>query len=170
MEPHLFELMNESDYIDRLKALFPDQGDASVETLAVAEQAVTAFPDCAKLWCLRGDLIQLGTLEANYELEDILRSYEQALAVDPECAEAYESIGYFYDALMDDPQSAEPAFRKAISLRAGADSYCGLARVLAELNRTEEALRLLAPENCPYQDEAKVMEIKEEIESGMWSN
>ena len=170
METNLFELMNESDYIHRLQALFPHQGDASVEALAFAEQAVAAFPHCAKLWCLRGDLIQLGTLEANYELEDALLSYEQALAVDPDSAEAYESIGYFYDAVMDDPQSAEPAFRKAIILGAGADSYYGFARVLAELNRTEEALRLLAPENCPFQDEAKVKEIKEEIESGTWSN
>lgn len=161
--------MNESDYINRLEALFPEQGDASVETLDFAEQAVAAFPHCARLWCLRGNLIQLASLEANYETGDALRSYERALAADPDCAEAYESIGYFYDALMDDPRSAEPAFRKAISLRAGADSYRGLARVLAELNRRDEALMLLAPENCPYQDEVRVKEIKEEIESGMWS-
>jgi thioredoxin-like negative regulator of GroEL len=45
---------------------------------------------------------------------------------------------------MDDPQSAEPAFRKAVDLGARSDSYVGLAQVLAELNRTEEALKLLA--------------------------
>jgi tetratricopeptide (TPR) repeat protein len=161
--------MNESDYIDSLEALFPEEDEASVEALNLAEAAVAAYPSSTKLWCLRGDLIQLGTSEAGYELEDALRSYERALTVDPHCAEAYESIGYFYDALMDDPQSAEPSFRKAISLGAGVDSYCGLARVLAELDRSEEALRLLSPENCPYHNEDEIVEIKEEIASGMWS-
>ena len=160
--------MDESDYIDRLEAMFPEEGEASAEAVCLAEEAVAAFPKCAKLWCLRGDLIQLSAVPG-YELEDARRSYEHALSVDARCAEAYESIGFFEDAGMDDPQAAEPAFRQAISLGAGVDSYCGLARVLAELNHTGEALKLLAPENCPYQDDAKVGEIREEIESGLWS-
>jgi hypothetical protein len=52
---------------------------------------------------------------------------------------------------VDDPQSAESAFRKAISFGASADSDCGFAQVLAKLN-PEEAFRLL--EKGPNQDQA----------------
>ncbi len=157
-------------YIDRVQALYPQEGEASAEALALVEQAVAECPKCAKLWCLRGDLIQLGGPESRYELADALRSYEQAIAFDPLCAEAYESLGFFYDAVIDAPESAEPFFREAIRLGAGINSFCGLARVLAELNRKAEALRLLAPENCASHDASEIKELREEIASCMWSN
>ena len=160
----------ESFYIEKLQALYPQEGEASDEALAMAEQAVAQCPTCAKLWYLRGNLIQLGDAESKYELVDALRSYEQAIAVDPSCTEAYESIGFFYDAVMDDPRSAEPFFREALRRSAGVDSFYGLARVLAELNRREEALSLLAPENCAVHDASEIKEIRKEITSGMWSN
>jgi tetratricopeptide (TPR) repeat protein len=163
-------ISTEANYIETLEALYPQQEAASVEVLALAEKAVTEFPNSAKLWCIRGDLIQLGTSEAKYELNNALESYERAIAVDPSFAEAYESIGFFYDAVMDDPESAEPAFRKAIEFGAGQNSYYGLARVLAELNQMEEALKILAPESCPHQDDPDIKQIKDEIESGMWFN
>lgn len=161
--------MEESEYISKLEELKSEHSEASLDLMALVEESVTAIPGSAKLWCLRGDLIQLSTLEAQYELEDVVRSYEKALSVDPNCAEAYESIGYFYDAVMGDPKSAEPAFQQAIRLGKGVQSYYGLARVLAELGRDEEALRLLTPKNCPYQEEAIIVEIAEEIRTGMWS-
>jgi len=70
---------------------------------------------------------------------------------------------------MSDPASAEHPFQKAINRGAGVDTYCGLARVLAELNREEEALSLLVPSRCPYSEEPEIVKIRTEIERGMWS-
>lgn len=160
----------ESEYITSLEGSYPEQGEASVEVMALVEEAVAAFPNSSKLWCIRGDLIQLSTVEAEYELEDALRSYERAAAVESASADAYTEMGYFYDAVMADPASAEHSFQKAIDLGGGVQSYYGLARVLAELNREKEALSLLMPTRCPYAEEAEILEIREEIESGMWSD
>lgn len=105
--------------------------------------------------------------DANYELEDALKSYKRSIEIDPLNAEAYESIGYYEDVIMDNQASAESPFRKAIELGAGRDSYYGLARVLAELNRTTEALEVISPKNCLYYEEEEIQEIKTEIEQGM---
>jgi uncharacterized protein HemY len=63
---------------------------------------------------------------------------------------------------------AESAFRKAISVGGDAESYYGLARVLAELNRTDEALQLISDVECPYFDEPDLLMLRDEIASGMW--
>jgi tetratricopeptide (TPR) repeat protein len=163
--------LTESEYITRLLGSYPErEQEASLEAMALVEDAVAAFPISSKLWCIRGDLIQLSTVKAEYELEDALRSYERAASVEPECAEAYEGMGYFYDVVISDPASAEDPFQKAIEMGAGADSYCGLARVLAELNREEEALSLLTPRRCPYAEAPEIVKIREEIKTGMWSD
>jgi tetratricopeptide (TPR) repeat protein len=160
--------LTETDYVREIKSLLPEEGEVAVEVLELMEKAVAEYPDSSKLWCWRGDLIQMAALEAGYELDDALKSYERALEIDPINAEAYESIGYYEDVIMSDSTSAESPFRKAIELGAGRDSYYGLARVLAELNRNLEALEVISPENCPYHDADEIQEIKTEIESGMW--
>ena len=161
-------ILSEADYIQKLKSLLPKEGEVAVEVLELMENAVADYPDNAELWCWRGDLIQMASLEANYELEDALKSYQRALEVNPSNAEAYESIGYYEDAIMSNPTSGEIPFRKAIELGAGRDSYYGLARVLAELNRNTEALEVVSPENCPYSETEEIQEIKTEIEEGVW--
>ena len=110
--------MDEIDYIEKLKSSYPAEGeDAPNETLALADEAVSAFPRSAKLWCIRGDLILLGSGEPSHELVDALTSYEQAIAVDPKCVEAYEEIGHFYDLVMDDEERAKPFFEQAALLK-----------------------------------------------------
>jgi len=161
----------EQAYVDKIALLWPDGYvcEASPAVLALIEEAVSIFPDCAKLWCLRGDLICLSSLEANYELVDALFSYEQALKADPELSEAYQEIGYYYDVYFEDLNLSEIAFRKAIAFGAGSDSYFGLARVLAEQNRRQEALQILDPQSCPFQNEIEIQIIRDEIVSGVWS-
>lgn len=159
--------MNDSDYINQVQALWPSQTKPTAEVYSLVEEALISCPRSAKLWCIRGDLIQLSEPDSGYTLNDALKSYEQAIASDPDCAEAYESIGYYYDAVMDDPQMALPPFRKAFSLDQGVGTYLGLARVLAELNCTDEALNLIASENCPHSDDPKIKELAEEIRSGI---
>jgi tetratricopeptide (TPR) repeat protein len=108
--------------------------------------------------------IQLFDVEAQYEFADILHSYQQAVAVDTSFGEAYESIGYYYDVLEEDLSMAEMAFRKAIELEMGLDSYFGLARVLAEQGKCEEALSILTPDYCPFYSKIEINILREEIE------
>jgi hypothetical protein len=47
-------------------------------------------------------------------------------------------------------------------------SYFGLARVLAEQGKCQEALRVLAPYHCPFHSEIEIDILREEIEAGEW--
>lgn len=53
-------LMTEKDYIAELRARWLRDCDATLEIIALADEAVRAFPRSARLQCIRGDLIQLG--------------------------------------------------------------------------------------------------------------
>lgn len=156
------------EHIDTIASKWPKGKEASSEILALAEEAVSAFPQSAKLWCMRGDLIQMSALEANYELADATASYQQAVTVDPLFGEAYESIGYYYDVVEINFAVSELAFRKAVELGEGQDSYFGLARVLAEQGKRDEALAALAPENCPFHSEFEIEILRDEIAEGQW--
>lgn len=107
--------MKEEDYIEKLKSLWPtEQGiEASLDTIALADKAVEAYPFCAQLWCIRGDLIQLGPENCPHELGEALSSYKRAMEIDSTCAEAYESIGYFLDAVKGKHEEAEHYFKEA---------------------------------------------------------
>jgi tetratricopeptide (TPR) repeat protein len=110
--------MEESAYIEKLKSSYPAEGgEVPNDALAYADEAVRAFPQSAKLWCIRGDLIQLSSEDSPYELADALASYERALAADPKYVEAYEEIGYYYDLVMDDEERAKPYFERAAQLK-----------------------------------------------------
>jgi|SRR5664280_1572792 len=110
--------MSEDDYISQLHERAPNDGDASLEVIALADEAVRAFPESAKLWCLRGDLIQLGPENNPHSLEDALVSFRRAIEIDPGFVEAWEEIGHFYDAVLDDEPGARPYFQEAARLKA----------------------------------------------------
>ena len=111
--------MKESDYIEKLFALWPTDGETSKEALALTDEAVRAYPDSAKLWYMRGDLIQLGPAGIPNGLEDALACYERAVSLDPLFAEGFEEIGHFYDAVMPNPGRARRASREAARIRQG---------------------------------------------------
>ena len=110
---------DEQTYIDTISSKWPQDSEASAELLALVEKAVSTFPQSAKLWCMRGDLIQLSGLEANYKLTDAVESYQQAVAADPSFGEAYESTGYYYGVVEENFAVSEAAFRKAVELNMG---------------------------------------------------
>jgi len=108
--------MEESEYIDKLSSLWPTESETSAEALALADEAVRAYPDSPKLWLMRGNLIELGPEDIAYQLEEALACYERAVLIDPQFAEGYEEIGHYFDAVMSDPDRAWSAFNKASSL------------------------------------------------------
>jgi tetratricopeptide (TPR) repeat protein len=169
--------INEQSYIDRISSLIQKHKETSFQwinnedsmrLLALLEESVLSCPQSPKLWCLRGDLIQLCDIEVKYQHIDILHSYEQAIAIDPSFAEAYESIGYYYDVIDENFPKSEAAFCKAIESGMRLHSYVGLARVLAEQGKLDEALRVIAPDYCPFHSEIEIDILREEIEAGEW--
>ena len=155
----------EDFYIEQIQNITSTVG-VTADALHSVEEALLALPSSCRLWCLRGDLIQMQEDESQYQLADAMTSYKRAAEIDPACAEAQESMGYFYDVFEDDFEKAERALRLAIQNGAGANSYIGLARVLSQVGRKEEALDLLS--SCQHRDEEKVNEIRSEIEDGIW--
>jgi tetratricopeptide (TPR) repeat protein len=109
--------MNEDDYISELRASWPREGDASIAVVALVDEAVRAFPLSARLWVMRGDLIQLGSDLCPHPLEEALRSFQRAVELDPQFAEGWDELGHYYDAVLNDEKTAQEYFEKAKRLR-----------------------------------------------------
>lgn len=106
--------MTEIDYVLTLKAQWP-RGvgeEASRGTLVLADRAVSTYPLSPQLWVLRGDLLQLGPVDCHYPLDESLKCYRRAIALDPQFAEAWESVAHFYDAILGDSIAAAPYFEE----------------------------------------------------------
>ena len=83
--------MSEAEYIAALKAqwpISPEVVEADLETIALADEAVKAFSKSPKLWCMRGNLIELGPESCPHPLGEAFACYRQAMALDPGFAEA----------------------------------------------------------------------------------
>jgi Tfp pilus assembly protein PilF len=113
--------MTEQDYIELIRSRWPSNYEAEPTpgAIAICELAVAEFPSSAKLWLMRGDLIQLAGYEGAPPLSDAEQSYRQAIAVSPRCSEAYEALANFFDAVMAKPRKARQYFRKAWLLHRG---------------------------------------------------
>lgn len=129
--------MIEIELIEAIRADVAAHGKATPAGLHMIEEGLKMFPQSARLWILRGDLIQLSDEKAPYSLDDVLTSYRTALEYEPSSIEAHESIGRFLDAVLDKPAEAEPYFRKAILLGGSETAEEGLAQVLEQLSRSE---------------------------------
>jgi len=160
-------IVTESDYIEKIQELWPAKDAEALEPLHLVEEAIVAFPHSPKLLCMKGDLIQLSD-GTGYNPSDAVACYERASSLDPSCAEAFESLGYYYDVISVDLERAESAFRAATALGGGPDAYAGLGRVLAERGRnTTEILAFL--DGCVHAAAPEVQEMRAEIERGAWS-
>ena len=109
--------MTEDDYISALRAGWPRDGDASLEVIALADEAIRSFPQSARLWLMRGEIIQLGPESCPHPLAESLSSFQRAVELEPEFAEAWDEIGHYHDAVLADEKAAQRFFRKAERLR-----------------------------------------------------
>ncbi len=109
--------VTEQDHIDSIRKALPENGRASSRHIGLADEALRQYSDSTRLWCLRGDLIQLSDeVDDGRDLSDAQRSYERALTIDASCIEAHESLGYFLDAVMLDAKRARHHFDQAARL------------------------------------------------------
>lgn len=109
--------MTEEEYYQRIRSQWPKKEEASLALIALADEAVAHFSRSPRLWCMRGNLISLGTEDCPHSLADALASYRRAVEVDPGFAEAWEEIGHHYDAILDDEDGARPFFERAAALK-----------------------------------------------------
>lgn len=161
-------MKREEPFIDRLHDLWPEEGPASAEALELVEEAVRNVPRSARLWVMRGDLLQLVDEPDEAQLERALASYQRALSIDHTFADAHEAIGYYCDALLDNYEDAEHGFRAAIRFGAGVESWFGLARVLAQDGRKGEALKMLHDDHSAHPGHPDLAQLRAEIEEGLW--
>jgi tetratricopeptide (TPR) repeat protein len=78
------------------------------------------------------------------KFEEATTAFERSISLDPSNVKAYCNLGIAYDN-RDLPELAEAAFRKAIETDPEyADSYSNLAMMFIHLDRSDEALGLLA--------------------------
>lgn len=162
----------ETEWVESIRAKIRASGGCTgAAELDASDRAVAEHPQSARLWNLRGDVIQLlddDPTDHGLAPDEALRCYERAAEAAPDDAEAFESIGFYHDEFEDDPEAAEEPLRRALALGAGASACAGLARVLAELGRTEEAKALIDPATCTHAGAAEVEEVRAEIDSGLW--
>ena len=109
--------MTEEDYIARLQALWLQSGQVPRGALAVADEAVKAFPQSAMLWLMRGQLIAMGSEHDFHSPADARKSFEQAIELDPHFANAYQELGNYHASYGKDPETALIYFKKAEQLR-----------------------------------------------------
>lgn len=160
--------MTIEQYLAAFAAARESGNEISRGTIDLADRAVAEHGHSAELWTVRGDLIQLGGIDTPHTLDEALRSYERAAALNPDFAYAFESIGYFHDVHTQDFEAAERAFRGAIECGAGLDSYLGLARVLAQKGVSRaEIERVLGA--APDQESEALADFRDELASDLWA-
>lgn len=112
--------MTEVEYIVELRKRWPrgpSSQEPTPETIQISLDAVQKHPQSAKLWVMRGDLLQLLMFDCEIPLNESARCYRQAIKADPLFIEAYEEMGYFLDAVMANPRKAKQFFDKARRLK-----------------------------------------------------
>jgi tetratricopeptide (TPR) repeat protein len=161
--------MEVGDYFHEITTLWPLPGSAPTRELVdLCRRAVVEHPESSVLWYDLGIIMERCDDGYGYRAADYLRCYEKSVRCDPNYADAYEELGYVLDVYFSDYARAERTFRRAIELGAEHASYFGLARVLAQMGRTDEAMAVLSEHFCPFHDLPEIQKLRSEILDGDW--
>lgn len=167
---------NEQDWEELLRERWSELGERYRELEPLINAAVEQHPQSSPLLCLKGAWIELCAIDQAINGEPVaalaaesLDLFRRAAEADAAAPEAWEEIGFHLDVWQNDFRGAEHAFREAIARGAGAESYAGLARVLAQTGRKAEALASIDPSTCAYALDSAVEKIAAEIREGIWS-
>jgi Tfp pilus assembly protein PilF len=111
--------MTELEFVAAISRHWPrriDSPEPTAATLELLDQAVVHHPFSARLWTMRGCLLQLAS-DASYPLNESAQCFKRAIRLDPSYADAYDEMGHFLDAVMGNPRKAKRYFVKARLLR-----------------------------------------------------
>ncbi len=108
--------MTVDEYTQKLNAL-PKEFETTAEQYALIEEALRDHPSSARLWSIRGALIQLGPDDGRYTLQDAMVSYQTAIEVEPASAEGWQELGHYYDVHLSDDAEARRLWGIADELR-----------------------------------------------------
>jgi uncharacterized protein HemY len=162
--------MDTDGFLDEIDRQWPQPGEPpSKQLVDLCLRAVREHPESSALWYDLGTIMQRCGDEYYYTRADYLRCYENAVKCDVGNWEAYQELAYVLDTYFDDYVAAERAFRAAIKVGAEAESYCGLARVLAQVGKTDDAINILSEGVCPFHSDSEVQKMRAEIVAGDWS-
>lgn len=159
---------SEETYIDMIESMWPLDERCSDALLALAFESCKEHPESSILHCFAGDLLQLHAEIGTCDPARLDSLYSRAIALDPENADAWTSLGFVHDVYRDDFERAIDCFRQAVELGGNAECYDGLARCFAQSGRKQEALDTLEPDACPFAFEESIVTLRHEIETGMW--
>lgn len=115
--------MTETEFLQQISQRWPrtaSDAEPTSATLALVDEAVTSFPASARLWTMRGDLLQLGHHGSEHGLREIERCYRRAIEADPRHAPAYDELGRFLASMRDNRRKAKRFLDKARRLRRSA--------------------------------------------------
>ena len=140
------------------------------ELFELMDRALAEHPTSIRLWCQRGDLMRNRPPESPHVPPEALSSYERAIDIDPECAQAFEGIGHYYSIIKGDPTGAAKYLQRAIELGAGASAYVGLHEVLALVGREAEARQLLYRAPDFIRTDPTVAQLIRQLENALWSS
>jgi len=116
--------MEQAEYIEALQGRWPKGArhpEPRASTLDLANRAVQEHPRCAKLWIIRGNLLELANIETHLPLKESERCYRTAIKIDPFNIEAYQDLAWFLDGVLGKRRKAKRFFDKARRLRLSVD-------------------------------------------------
>lgn len=160
---------DETDDIARIRDAMSASRDNMERVLAKSEALLQRCPWSSEAAVLRGDVLcyYLAMDDASAS-EEALKLYTLATELDPNSGEAWEGLAYCLDTYYDDFAQAEEAFRRAVALDAGADSYVGLARVLAQMGNRESALETVEQGVALHGPTERLVTVRRDIDEGRW--
>lgn len=117
------------------------------------------YPNDPYLWDTLGDIAQMVGF-ATIGNEFSLQCYLNAIAADPGYCPGHVSLGHWFDIAEDYPK-AKHHFETAIAFGAGDAARIGLAQILAQMGRDDDAYAIL--DGCAEPDAERVAQVRKEI-------
>lgn len=134
-------------------------------TLRLIEEAEAAGFVTPETLIIKARVLQLDDGGDGYELADVQKMHEDAIAIDPSCDWALTDLAYFHLNVMDDAARALPLFEEALAIqKAGlTETVVGILSCLMETNPPEVAQKRLLDISQNLFDSPRIQEVLADV-------